>query len=340
MTNTPPSRPLPATQQFMTGDANDNDQHETGQHLVSRYDRIQESESPHPPIALGKRQRKSQVDMRQLLDSLEEEEVIQIPDETEDNFGDKKQSKLKNESTTRSGFQLPTLKSRKISEKEAQAMRLPSKPNAKNAPARSAKDTQQKAAVLSSNLFHESVEGTNDVSATQMEFQLESSTLPPREDHAQSSREDRQSQLNAVVDDSLIDTITPFLKMPEHFVLASQDHSNAFHETKEQGILGYAKLAGNDWAYYIADLKINIGRSPESNLLPETEADETRVDVDLGPNKSVSRLHAQILWESESMKWRMLCLVGTAFRLTQFGFTEVIRDTSLMGTSSKLWALR
>jgi hypothetical protein len=102
----------------------------------------------------------------------------------------------------------------------------------------------------------------------------------------------------------IVNEVVPYLKMPEHFVQASQDFSVSLDEdAKERRIQAYAKLAAKDWTFYINVLKINIGRKG-SNYASDTEW----IDIDLGPNKRISRLHAQISWEHESQQWKIIAL--------------------------------
>jgi forkhead protein FKH len=51
----------------------------------------------------------------------------------------------------------------------------------------------------------------------------------------------------------------------------------------------FAKLAGQNWTYYLNKLQLVIGRGDRDH----------KVDVDLGPNKMVSRKHAHIAYEED-----------------------------------------
>lgn len=123
----------------------------------------------------------------------------------------------------------------------------------------------------------------------------------------------------AMDDQELIAAVIPHLAIPEHFVQASQDHANKVHEKhSKEGVQAYAKLAGKDWTFYVKKLKNNIGRPPEGStaVLPHAASDqvdsgtdaedESRVHVDLGPNKMISRLHAEIFFESDSERWSII----------------------------------
>lgn len=97
--------------------------------------------------------------------------------------------------------------------------------------------------------------------------------------------------------------------MPEHDVQVSKDHANSVHEENNRdGVQAYAKLAGNNWTYYVKSLKNMIGRPPEELKNPQTpdangqpsESDiDTGIAIDLGPMKMVSRLHAEINYEAQ-----------------------------------------
>jgi hypothetical protein len=123
-----------------------------------------------------------------------------------------------------------------------------------------------------------------------------------------------------MTDDQLVTALIPYLALPEHFVQASEDHANTLHEKhSKEGVQAYAKLAGKGWTFYVKQLRNNIGRPPEGlnpqpehrtspridgSALPDTEAG--RVHIDLGPSKMVSRLHAEIYFDSESEKWAIV----------------------------------
>ena len=125
-----------------------------------------------------------------------------------------------------------------------------------------------------------------------------------------------------MTDEELITAVVPFLAMPSHFVQASQDHANSLHEKhSKEGVQAYAKLAGRDWTFYVKKLSNSIGRPPESSnpplvrcASPQTNEggllavspEESRIHVDLGPSKMVSRLHAEIYFDTGSERWNIL----------------------------------
>ncbi|KAK3302241.1 fork head domain-containing protein [Chaetomium strumarium] len=109
-------------------------------------------------------------------------------------------------------------------------------------------------------------------------------------------------------DDQLVTRVTQHLMAPAVPVQASRDHSNSIHEAKEEGVKAYAKIAALDWTYYITKLQVNIGRSSEP-AQPRTDDDNQdpdAVNIDLGPSKLVSRLHAVIYFNRDQEKWWLL----------------------------------
>ncbi|KAI1816007.1 fork head domain-containing protein [Poronia punctata] len=83
--------------------------------------------------------------------------------------------------------------------------------------------------------------------------------------------------------------------IPTH---ASKIYANAIHESTED-IEAYAKIAAQDWTYYIRSLSINIGRNTET----QDPNDPNFVQIDLGPSKTFSRQTAVIYYDSELEKW-------------------------------------
>lgn len=104
--------------------------------------------------------------------------------------------------------------------------------------------------------------------------------------------------------------------MPDKEVQVLKDHGND-KQASALGIQAYAKIAGRDWTYYVRDLRTQIGRAPEAVypgrtneegsgeerglLAAETEA--SRIHIDLGPDKLISRQHAEIYFNSDGEDW-------------------------------------
>ncbi|KAH6604087.1 hypothetical protein Trco_007533 [Trichoderma cornu-damae] len=106
-------------------------------------------------------------------------------------------------------------------------------------------------------------------------------------------------------DDQLVAQVTQQLRTQP--VQASKDHSNAIHEANGDGVKAYAKVAAQDWTYYITKLNVNIGRAPElaHGGAPGGEGGQDAVHIDLGPSKMVSREHAAISFNSKDEKWML-----------------------------------
>lgn len=103
-------------------------------------------------------------------------------------------------------------------------------------------------------------------------------------------------------DDQLVAQVTQQLRTQP--VQASKDHSNAIHEANGDGVKAYAKIAAQDWTYYITKLNVNIGRAPEPSHGGPTSS-ENAVHIDLGPGKMVSREHATISFNSKDEIWML-----------------------------------
>ncbi|KAE8141128.1 fork head domain-containing protein [Aspergillus pseudotamarii] len=104
----------------------------------------------------------------------------------------------------------------------------------------------------------------------------------------------------------LVDMVISYLDAAREEVRVIRDHSNTKTENK-QSIRAYAKIAGRNWTYYVKTLHVNIGREPDrEQKLDEQSSPVTiaaralpEVNVDLGPSKFVSRLHAEIFYDGE-----------------------------------------
>jgi hypothetical protein len=128
-------------------------------------------------------------------------------------------------------------------------------------------------------------------------------------------------------DEELIAAVIPHLVVPAFHVQATHDHANSLHEKHhKEGVQAYAKLAGKDWTFYVKQLKNLIGRPPEGTEAKKPYAEgkdgmqvddeeDNRVQVDLGPNKVVSREHANIYFDSDTESWNIEVLGRNAIRL-------------------------
>ena len=137
-------------------------------------------------------------------------------------------------------------------------------------------------------------------------------------------RKARSSDIKVFEDDSSFneeesENVIRNLKTPMFHVAASTDFANEIHLAEyPEGRQAFAKIAGRGWTFYVDDMDIRIGRPCEDMLRqsnrpssPGVEAgenlnttpDHAHVHIDLGPNKLVSRLHAEIRYNEEVGKW-------------------------------------
>ncbi|OWB65453.1 hypothetical protein B5S30_g778 [[Candida] boidinii] len=85
----------------------------------------------------------------------------------------------------------------------------------------------------------------------------------------------------------------------------SLQYNNAKNLQNE--IQAYAKISGRDWTYYVKSLNIIIGRNTDSHNNNNLN-DPSRIDIDLGPSKVVSRRHASISYNLETRNWELTVL--------------------------------
>jgi hypothetical protein len=101
--------------------------------------------------------------------------------------------------------------------------------------------------------------------------------------------------------DQLVSRVTQLLVFPrDQLIQASKDHANTIHEANSDGVKAYAKIAAQDWTYYITKLEVNIGRP--SDVAGSTAKDD-EVQIDLGPSKTISRQHAAIYFDPKDEQW-------------------------------------
>lgn len=117
------------------------------------------------------------------------------------------------------------------------------------------------------------------------------------------------------------------LKVADKFVHATEDYSNELLEGKEH-VPGYGKIAGRNWTYIIQGVEINIGR-PEQHEKPSdtqelassqqaaeaTPSSKSKIDIDLGPDRQTSRLHAIITYDGDQEQWFIIVNGRNGIRL-------------------------
>ncbi len=115
----------------------------------------------------------------------------------------------------------------------------------------------------------------------------------------------------------LADAIIPHLSVAKEPVAVSEQWSNSnIEELCGESVAAYAKVCGRDWTYYVKRLNINIGRPPDAlsrqsvegaSSTPARETDDSStVHIDLGPSKTISRLHAELFFDMKDTKWHVI----------------------------------
>jgi forkhead protein FKH len=106
---------------------------------------------------------------------------------------------------------------------------------------------------------------------------------------------------------SLADDIIRNLRVAQYQVMAETDFNNTIVDKSAQA---FAKIAGREWTYYVAKLKVIFGRpnNKKSTITSPPSATsrplaDMAVDIDLGPDQQVSRLHAEIAFDADAQKW-------------------------------------
>ena len=136
------------------------------------------------------------------------------------------------------------------------------------------------------------------------------SRKPKKEIPATPEVEEEPSELEdePVSDSDLIDSVISYLAISKDAVTVSREHANEGAGTEK--IQAFAKIAGKDWTYYVHEQVVNIGRPPDERQAPiggvsspvQELKDQFPVHIDLGPSKIVSRHHASIFYDGESVE--------------------------------------
>lgn len=109
------------------------------------------------------------------------------------------------------------------------------------------------------------------------------------------------------------------LRVPTYTPNAAIDYANDLQARRNDGknIAAFAKLAARDWCFFVQDTSVRIGRA-DSVQRPQPPSSQTDpsgiptsdpqpmdwgVHIDLGPERQISRVHAQINYESSDQKW-------------------------------------
>ncbi|OCK81299.1 hypothetical protein K432DRAFT_392295 [Lepidopterella palustris CBS 459.81] len=137
---------------------------------------------------------------------------------------------------------------------------------------------------------------------------------------------------------------------------ASIDYANDLQMRRNPGTTpAFAKIAAREWCFFVKKMKILIGRADNNRAPPiatvgssqseSTPSDVTEgpaewgVDIDLGPERQVSRVHAEIRFDIQQQAWVIQVNSRNGLKLDDRvidrGMTEVLHSgicISIMGT--------
>lgn len=97
----------------------------------------------------------------------------------------------------------------------------------------------------------------------------------------------------------MVNAVISVLSIPEQTTAVSENYANDKNLATE--VQAYAKIAGNNWTYYVQTLSVSIGRNTETATTPK----DGLIDIDLGPAKVVSRQHASINYNANTRLWEL-----------------------------------
>jgi hypothetical protein len=129
------------------------------------------------------------------------------------------------------------------------------------------------------------------------------------------------------------------LRTPRDYVPnAVVDYANDLQARRTEGknIAAFAKIAARDWCFFVKDTRVLIGRAdaavrpapatlqPDLNGLPIEEAARSQwgVDIDLGPERQVSRVHAEISFNSGDQTWYIIVNSRNGLKLDDRSLTK------------------
>lgn len=127
----------------------------------------------------------------------------------------------------------------------------------------------------------------------------------PEEEAAE--EEEEWSDETAADDEELssqdaINDIVHCLTVPGYTTAAAHNYLNTKTEEVwgEGNISAFARILGRDWTYYVKDQVVHFGRAPGLEDSLHDVEDSAPVDIDLGPSKVISRMHAELTFLGET----------------------------------------
>ncbi|KAK7521116.1 fork head transcription factor 1 [Phyllosticta citriasiana] len=151
---------------------------------------------------------------------------------------------------------------------------------------------------------------------------------PPRPSSAQSDRtigSDYEADFQKSTPEELLTQVVPMLKVAHYTTNAQVDLSNELQKrdpviAQRGSTQAYAKIEGHSWVYFAKSTTILIGRGEHGtrnqangstptnsqnnfDTTSQQPSADAQVNIDLGPDKQVSRLHAWIEYEPTDGHW-------------------------------------
>lgn len=133
----------------------------------------------------------------------------------------------------------------------------------------------------------------------------------PAATRASAETEDTVEENGELSDAEIVDEVIRHLRIANYKVNAVDDYNNSIVEPTARA---FAKVAGQNWTYYVTETSVVIGRpnkpKRESGVGVDgehpTSDSEYRIDIDLGPDMQVSRFHAKIEFDSDAGEWMLI----------------------------------
>ncbi|KAL9100112.1 MAG: hypothetical protein Q9163_004473 [Psora crenata] len=99
----------------------------------------------------------------------------------------------------------------------------------------------------------------------------------------------------------LTDIVTRYLDVAPEEVAVAEEYNPEVWDDYGKNVQAFAKISGRKWTYFVTEVRIVIGRQSEDSK----EGDAEKVHIDLGPNKMISRLHAELYYDQEAEAWQI-----------------------------------
>ncbi|KAF1986830.1 hypothetical protein K402DRAFT_420881 [Aulographum hederae CBS 113979] len=121
---------------------------------------------------------------------------------------------------------------------------------------------------------------------------------------------------------SLVDQVVANLRTASQPVNAATDYANEVVDSMDGDYTAYGRICGRTWRFLMKKTSIIIGRPrAPSKVLNSDGADMPRsadqpengssggnfdIDIDLGPDHQISRVHAEVTYDTEEAKWKLV----------------------------------